>query len=581
MTALDYLYIVLLPLAPLGPLLLFAALWSRRTGSWALRLAPWAPLPALLLSLLPAAPVQFHLSWFLLGGSFGVDETGRVFLFLFALLWLAAGVYARGYLHKDTHQRRFWAFFLLAASGNLGLPLALGLLDFYLFFALMSFSAYGLVVHEGSAFALRAGRVYLYLVLLGEVLLFVALVLVVRSGGSLLLVEAAAATAYAAERDLILVLLVAGFGIKAGMVPLHVWLPLAHPAAPVPASAVLSGAMIKAGLLGLMRMLPMGEIALLGWSQALISAGLLMAFFGVVMGLMQTQAKIVLAYSSISQMGFPLMGIGLALAEPTLWPWLGAAVALYALHHGLAKGALFLGVGMAPELTARGARRWLVLGGLLLPALALAGAPLTSGALAKGALKPFVIAAPGVLAGVLPLLLSLAAIGTTLLMARFLVVLWPQESSAHEIDARMWCGWGLLIAGLLVCSAGILPFVGDGEPAAMSPGKFWAAFWPVGVGVLLAVLIWRRPGRARRTAPLVPPGDLLVPLERALAPLAEFFARLQPLLRQRGPRLRPPPGHWWHNLAVLLSLREAEQAMRRLSVAGVLFLLILLLLLIL
>lgn len=581
MTAMDFCYLILLPLAPLGPLLLFAALWPRRTGSWALRLAPWAPVPALLLALLPSAPVEFHLSWFLLGGSFGVDETGRVFLFLFALLWFAAGVYARGYLHKDTQQRRFWAFFLLAASGNLGLPLALGLLDFYLFFALMSFSAYGLVVHEGTPFALRAGRIYLYLVLLGEVLLFVALVLVVRHGGSLLLAEAAAATAHAPERDLILVLLVAGFGIKAGMVPLHVWLPLAHPAAPVPASAVLSGAMIKAGLLGLMRMLPVGEMSLLGWSQALIAAGLFMAFFGVLMGLGQTQAKIVLAYSSISQMGFPLVGIGLALAEPTLWPWLASAVALYALHHGLAKGALFLGVGMASELTSRGPRRLLVLGGLLLPALALAGAPLTSGALAKGALKPFVVAAPGFWAGALPLLLSLAAIGTTLLMARFLFVLWLHTSSDHKVDTRMWSGWVLLLVGLLLCSAGYLPVIGEVTTAAMSSATLWATVWPVGAGALLAALVWRHSGRSRAAEPLVPPGDLLVPLEGCFALFAELSARLPTFLRRRGPRLRPPPGFWWHNLAVLLSLREAEQAMRRFSVAGVLFLLILLLLLIL
>jgi formate hydrogenlyase subunit 3/multisubunit Na+/H+ antiporter MnhD subunit len=581
MSALELSYLVLLPLVPLLPLLVFVALWPKSSSALALRLAPWSALPGVLLALLPPAAIQVNLSWMLLGGSFGLDATGRVFVFLFALLWTSAGWYAQGYLKEDARRRRFWAFFLLAMSGNLGLPLALGLLDFYFFFALMSFSAYGLVVHDDSPFAQRAGRIYLYLVLFGEVLLFVALVLVVRAGGSLLLSDAGAAIAQAPERALILTLLVGGLGIKAGLVPLHVWLPLAHPAAPVPASAVLSGAMIKVGLLGLIRVLPLGTIALPGWSQALILMGLLMAFFGVAVGVVQTQPKVVLAYSSISQMGFPLIGLGLALARPELWPLLATAVALYALHHGLAKGALFLGVGMAGELAASGRRRWLTLGGLLLPALALAGAPLTSGALAKSALKPFVDVAPGFLAILLPLSLSLAAVGTTLLMARFFYVLWPDSRATHAPEARMWGGWALLAGGLVLCSLGVLPV--GAVPAAQhgSPAQLWAMVWPVATGLVLALGVWQRTRSTRVAEPIIPPGDLLLALEGGLSPLLRLVAHLRPDSRQRGWRLRPPPGYWWHNLALLLSLREAEQAMRRLSVAGVLFLLILLLLMIL
>src|SRR5690606_7309656 len=121
----------------------------------------------------------------------------------------------------------------------------------------------------------------------------------------------AAGLADAPRRDLIVGLVLAGFGIKAGALPLHVWLPLAHPAAPTPASAVLSGAMIKAGLLGWLRFLPLGLVALPGWAALLMVLGVVAVFFGAAAGAVQQDAKAVLAYSSISQMG--LMIIGLAI----------------------------------------------------------------------------------------------------------------------------------------------------------------------------------------------------------------------------------------------------------------------------
>jgi formate hydrogenlyase subunit 3/multisubunit Na+/H+ antiporter MnhD subunit len=197
-----------------------------------------------------------ELSWLLFGTILGLDETGRVFLLLTAILWLAAGVYARGYLAADRQQRRFWFVFLLTMSGNLGLPLAFDMISFYCFFALMSFAAYGLVIHERTAFARRAGAIYLGLVMVGEILLFAALLLLAPDATSLLLADAASALVTTERQSLILALLITAFGIKIGMLPLHIWLPLAHPAAPLPASAVLSGAMIKAGALGLLRLLP-------------------------------------------------------------------------------------------------------------------------------------------------------------------------------------------------------------------------------------------------------------------------------------------------------------------------------------
>ena len=300
---------LVLLLGPAIPFALGVALLLRIWQAALNRLSGWSALPALVVAVLVPSGTYGEFSWLLLTMRLGVDDTGRVFLFFTALLWLLAGVFGRSYLERDRNQARFFIFYLLSMSGNFGLILAQDMVSFYLFFALMSFASYGLVVHNGDAEALRAGRIYIYLVVLGEVMLFSALVMLYKITGSLNL----SSVSHAPSNEIIFALLFLGFGIKAGALPLHVWLPLAHPAAPTPASAVLSGAMIKAGLLGWLRFMALGQVASLEWGGLCILAGLLAAFFGVIVGVVQTNPKTVLAYSSISQMGFMTVGIGAGL----------------------------------------------------------------------------------------------------------------------------------------------------------------------------------------------------------------------------------------------------------------------------
>ncbi len=566
-------------LTVLVPIILAIGISLGRASQAALRLAPWAALPGLLGALLPAGSDQ-SVSWLLLGSSLGLDATGRSFLFLFAVLWLAAGLFTRGYLADDPEKKRFWIFFLVTMSGNLGVPLARGILDFYLFFALMSFAAYGLVVHDNSPAARRAGRLYLSLVLAGEVLLFIGFGLAVHTAQSLVLTDIAHHLAIADQRDLIIGLLLAGFGIKAGIIPLHIWLPLAHPAAPVPASAVLSGAMIKAGLLGLMRLLPLGEALLPGWSQVLITSGIVMAFYGVLVGIVQIQAKTVLAYSSISQMGFPLIGLGLGLAQPAAWPLLAGAVIFYALHHGLAKGALFLGVGMGTAPSTGLPTRLLLAALLILPALSLSGAPLTSGALAKSALKPFIGGAPEIWAVSLPWLLYLAAIGTTLIMARFFFVLYAGTDRGHAPVVSMWAGFGLAAGGVLLCAFALLPL---GDNRLDGPSASWDQLWPVAAGLVPAGVFWiRRRGRAAPQQPLIPAGDLFAVLETA----GRAFGRAKIIVvakcaapLQKGAKGGAAIISTVRLFYARLPLPPVEQVIRRLPAAGACFALLLLLLL--
>jgi formate hydrogenlyase subunit 3/multisubunit Na+/H+ antiporter MnhD subunit len=500
-TGLQGVVLILALALPLG----LAALWGfpgLRGGVG--RLTPWAPLPALLLALFGEPGPAVQLDWVLLGSRFGLTDITRVFLLFTAVLWLGAGIYARGYLHGDRRRPRFELLWLITLTGNLALILALDAISFYAGFALMTFAAYGLVVHNGTVQARRAGRVYLAMAVLGEGLILAGLLLAaIQAGGELrpLLTDLPPAIAHSDQRDLLIALLLLGFGIKAGLPLLHVWLPLAHPVAPVPASAVLSGAMIKAGLLGWLHTLPLGLVSLPGWSLMVIGAGLVAAFGAAFLSLHQHHPKTVLAYSSVSQMGLITVGIGMALQAPALRELLIAAIAVYALHHGLSKGALFLGVGIArhPGRLA-GPVLWLL---LALPALSLAGV-MTTGVVAKLGLKA-ALHTPAELPDWwvhLPRLLELAALGTTLIMARYLWLL-RSENQGDRGTASLWVGWALVLAAgpALLLLPGHWGISGSDSIHASD----WLSLgWPVLAGTALAVI----GARTLRPWP-IPPGDLL------------------------------------------------------------------------
>lgn len=532
---------LLLPLLLAG-LVLYPA--SRRVG---LALAPWAALPGLVLALAAPEGWVLELPWLLLGSRFGLDETGRLFLGFTALLWLAAGFYARAWLAEDPRRHVFTGFFLTTLAGNLGVCLALDAVGFYFAFAVMTFAAYGLVAHAADAGAGRAGRVYLAMAVLGEALLLVGLLLLADAAQSHYLADMAR---IGDAPHLAHVLLALGFGVKAGVPLLHMWLPLAYPAAPAPASAVLAGAMIKAGLLGWLRFLPLGEAALPELGVAMLVVGLFAAYFGVALGLLQRDAKTVLAYSSVSQMGFLTLAVGAGLLAPQTWPALLPAIWLYALHHALAKGALFLGEGVARR---RGADA-LVWAGLALPALALAGAPITSGAVAKVELIAALTGLHHPWPAVLSWGLALAAVGTALLMFRFLWLLrgMPRRGGGAGL-LPPW--WGVLAALSLVWA------MADGAAVArsLSVAGLWSAAWPL----LLAAGLWVLSGRRIRPEWSIPPGDVLVWLARGGAALRRV---------SRWPSRRPA-GVLARVLAELARMRRHEEALRAWPFAGALWLL--------
>jgi formate hydrogenlyase subunit 3/multisubunit Na+/H+ antiporter MnhD subunit len=504
-------FAALVALTLLGPLLL-ALLVARFPASRLLRaLAPLTVLPALVLAL--GSRREWYVPEWVLGVRWGVDDVSAIFLLFSGILWLCASWFGVPYLARDAGRARYTAFFLVAQAGNLGLILAQDMATFYFCFALMSFASYVLVVHDGQPASQRAGRIYLSLAIAGEVLQFIAFSIIALQVPDGRLSQVPAAVATSPYRYEITVLLLVSLGIKAGLVPLHVWLPLAHPVAPTPASAVLSGAMIKAGLLGWIRFLPLGEFAWPAAGEALIVLGLTGSLGGAVLGVTQRHPKAILAYSSISQMGLIIILMGLGLSQTSLAPLALAAALVYAVHHGLAKGVLFLGVGLATSAPGGAWGRRVLLAGCACAGLALAGAPWTSGMLAKIMLKNAAGLAPGDWAASLNWMLSLAAVGTTLLMARFLVrlraVALEDGHHRHEAGAMIWMPWLVLLAASLgVVWLAVPELTGSVIAAGFKKSLLWKLCGPVAAGVILALAV---AGLRRQARPWVewPAGDVV------------------------------------------------------------------------
>ncbi|WP_211358954.1 proton-conducting transporter membrane subunit [Nesterenkonia populi] len=484
-------------------------------------LAPLTTLPAVLLSLFGEG-ARLEVPWLLLGAEFYVDPWARSLTLIAALLYSAALMAVSWTKLRDTEKGSgaLTAFLLVCFVGNVGTYVAADAASFYAAFALLSFSAAGLVIHYRSQEAQRATRIYLVMSVISETAILAGLILTASAGGHRV-ADAPAAVAESELTGLIVVLLLIGFGVKAGTVPLHVWLPLAHPAAPPAASAVLSGAMVKAGLVGWLRFLPLGEAALAATGYTLLALALVGAFAAAAIGVLQRDPKVVLAYSTISQMGFITCLVAAGLLVPELASTAAAASVLYAVHHGLAKGALFLGVPVAKHF-GTGGTRWLVLVGLVGAALAVAGAPLTSGAYGKYVSKETV---EGVtfLGADLYYLLPLVATGSVVLLMRCGWLLWSAERHPEHRPAGELASW------LLVCAAGVaVPWlVGafwlEAGGFSWELGPLWDATWPLLLGVVLGLGVWWSahrgwlPGWAMHAdGSAVQPGDLVV-AEESLA----------------------------------------------------------------
>lgn len=189
---------------------------------------------------------------------FKIDEMSILFSLMTILIFLCAGSFSFVYMTHEQKEKRFYGFYLIVMGILIALCFAGNLITFYLFFELLTLSSFPLVLHSGKKEAVMAGLKYLFYSLCGAYLALFGIYFVEKYGNTLTfsaggVISNQAAASHGGILLLTAFLMLIGFGVKAGMFPLHSWLPVAHPAAPAPASAILSAVIVKAGVLGLVR----------------------------------------------------------------------------------------------------------------------------------------------------------------------------------------------------------------------------------------------------------------------------------------------------------------------------------------
>ncbi|MBP3460618.1 MAG: proton-conducting membrane transporter [Lachnospiraceae bacterium] len=277
-----------------------------------------------------------------------LDGFGKFFLVIVTIVWILAGCFSFTYMKHEKKENRYFGFYLITFGVLIGLGCAGNLITMYAFYEFMTLASFPLVIHNQSREAIMAGLKYLlysffgaYMALFGVFFLCRYTDTLTFTPGGTLNMELAAG-----HESLLLVtacLMIVGFGVKAGMFPLHAWLPTAHPVAPAPASAALSGIIVKAGVLAIVRTIfyMFGADFIRGtWVQYLfMTLALITVFMGSMLAFREKVLKKRLAYSTVSQLSYILFGI--ALLNPV--GLTGSMIHMAA--HAFIKCALFLCAG--------------------------------------------------------------------------------------------------------------------------------------------------------------------------------------------------------------------------------------------
>lgn len=304
-------------------------------------MAAWVPFALAARQVIVGNTPEFLLGSILLR----MDGLGLLLSCLVLGLGTLVALYSGPYLSREAGQEKFYAMLLLMIGMIIGLASATDLFNLWIWFEAMAVTSYLLVAfYRQQPASLEAGFKYLVQNAAGSVLVVAGIGLVFASTGSLDLAQIRAA---AGPSTLLLAagaLFVIGFGVKTALVPLHTWLPDAHSQAPSGISAMLSGVVIEAGLVAMLRAVGSLVGVSSSWYLLLIGFGLLNMLVGNLMALRQKQVKRLLAYSSVAQIGYMLLGLGIAFYSGQIDGAQGSLFHL--LNHGLMKGLAFLSAGV-------------------------------------------------------------------------------------------------------------------------------------------------------------------------------------------------------------------------------------------
>ena len=335
------------------------------------------------------------------GLSFTADGFRCVYAIVTAVMWAGTGLFSLEYFSEEReHLARYMCFFLLTLGATEGVMLSADLMTTFVFFEILSFTSFTWVIHEQTSEAIRAGYTYLFIAVIGGLVLLMGLLLLKMSTGTLafdLLPEAVEQSEYKKEIFAAGICILFGFGAKAGMFPVHVWLPKAHPVAPSPASALLSGVLTKVGIYGIL----MTSLTALAGSRSfglvVLAAGVITMALGAVLALFSVNLKRTLACSSMSQIGFILTGVAMNLILTAYGSEEAAVTALpglmlHMVNHSMIKLTLFMVAGVVVmklheldlnAIRGYGRNKPFLKAAFALGALGISGVPLFNGYISK------------------------------------------------------------------------------------------------------------------------------------------------------------------------------------------------------
>ncbi len=445
--------------------------------------------------LLPGREFSARIDGILVFGlSLRTDGFRAVYAVIAAFMWFMTTLFSPDYFRKERENLGRYVFFLLVTLGATeGVMLSGDLMTAFVFFEILSFTSFTWVIHEETPEAVRAGYTYLFIAVIGGLVLFMGLLLLQTEAGTLSFdsLEAAAASVPGGSGNVRILAagfcILFGFGAKAGMFPVHVWLPKAHPVAPSPASALLSGILTKVGIYGIL----MTSLAVFRGNEvfglSVFVLGEITMFLGALLALFSVNLKRTLACSSMSQIGFILTGISMTLllgehgeaAELAL-----SGVMLHMVNHSLIKLALFMAAGVVvmnlhvltlDDIRGFGRKKPLLKAAFALGALGISGVPMFNGYISKTMLHEGIVEAAAECAGYGGLLragewvfLISGGITFAYMLKLFLCVFVEKNrDEARQADFDSMRGYMTRLSGGVIFGSSLLMVI-LGQPAVMT-----------------------------------------------------------------------------------------------------------------
>ncbi|MBP5159637.1 MAG: sodium:proton antiporter [Lachnospiraceae bacterium] len=341
------------------------------------------------------------------GLKFRLDGFRAVYASVACFMWMMTSIFSVEYFRHYRNRNRYYFFMLLTLGATIGVLTSADLFTTFVFFEIMSFTSYTWVAHEEKEGALKAARTYMAVAVIGGLVMLMGLLMLHKSLGTLEF-EALSGAAEAAKKAGVSegyiavagILVLFGFGAKAGMFPLHIWLPKAHPVAPAPASALLSGILTKTGIFGILVISCNVFRYSAGWGKLILAIGVITMFLGALLALFSIDLKRTLACSSMSQIGFILVGVSMQCLLGDENALAAQGTVLHMINHSLIKLVLFMCAGVVfmnlhkldlNEIRGFGRKKPFLLAAFLTGALSIGGIPGFSGYISKTLLHESIV----------------------------------------------------------------------------------------------------------------------------------------------------------------------------------------------